>query len=164
MAAWAAATTSTTRLRQRRLLSCPRSRWSDELPEPDPLGRRTDNDLWARPGDRIDETISECARREVREETGIDVEVQGIMGRSDPGHVFSYDDGEVRQEFWICFSACPVAGTFTVGDESHDVRYFTSAEIPGWHMVESNWLRVTDHLETEGPRFVLDRCRDTQLG
>ncbi len=44
---------------------------------------------------------------------------------SDPGHVFAYDDGEVRQEFSICFSARPMAGTLTVSDESHDVRYFT---------------------------------------
>jgi ADP-ribose pyrophosphatase YjhB (NUDIX family) len=118
------------------------------------LQRRTDNNLWALPGGTMDigETISECARREVREETGLDVELQGIVGiYSDPGHVFAYDDGEVRQEFSICFSAHPVAGTLTVSDESHDVRYFTPAEIADLPMVESIRLRITDYLADRGP-------------
>ncbi len=118
------------------------------------LQRRTDNNLWALPGGTMDigETISECARREVREETGLDVELQGIVGiYSDPGHVFAYDDGEVRQEFSICFSARPVAGTLTVSDESHDVRYFAPAEIADLPMVESIRLRITDYLADRGP-------------
>ena len=118
------------------------------------LQRRTDNNLWALPGGTMDigETISECARREVREETGLDVELQGIVGiYSDPGHVFAYDDGEVRQEFSICFSARPVAGTLTVSDESHDVRSFTPAEIADLPMVESIRLRITDYLAERGP-------------
>ena len=118
------------------------------------LQRRTDNNLWALPGGTMDigETISECARREVREETGLDVDLQGIVGiYSDPNHVFAYDDGEVRQEFSICFSARPVAGTLTVSDESHDVRYFTPAEIADLPMVESIRLRITDYLADRGP-------------
>lgn len=118
------------------------------------LQRRTDNNLWALPGGTMDigETISQCARREVREETGLDVELQGIVGiYSDPGHVFAYDDGEVRQEFSICFSARPVAGTLTVSDESSDVRYFTPAEVADLPMVESIRLRITDYLAGRGP-------------
>ena len=118
------------------------------------LQRRTDNNLWALPGGTMDigETISECARREVREETGLDVELQGIVGiYSDPGHVFAYDDGEVRQEFSICFSARPVAGSLTVSGESHDVRYFAPAEIADLPMVESIRLRITDYLADRGP-------------
>lgn len=118
------------------------------------LQRRTDNNLWALPGGTMDigETISECARREVREETGLDVELVGIVGiYSDPGHVFAYDDGEVRQEFSICFSARPVAGTLAVSDESHDVRYFDPAEITDLPMVESIRLRITDYLADGGP-------------
>ena len=49
---------------------------------------------------KIGESIGDCARREVREETGLDVEIDSIVGLyTDPGHVFAYDDGEVRQEF-----------------------------------------------------------------
>ncbi|OWA04541.1 hypothetical protein B9W62_26460 [Streptomyces sp. CS113] len=66
----------------------------------------------------------ECAVRETREETGLDVEVVGIVGTySNPRHVFAYDDGEVRQEFSIRFLARPVGGRLTVSEESTDVRW-----------------------------------------
>jgi ADP-ribose pyrophosphatase YjhB (NUDIX family) len=44
--------------------------------------RRTDNDLYAIPGgaQEIGETISQTVVREVNEETGIDVDVTGLIG------------------------------------------------------------------------------------
>jgi len=36
---------------------------------------------------------------------------------SDRGHVIAYADGEVRQEFSICFTARIVGGQFTVSDQ-----------------------------------------------
>jgi ADP-ribose pyrophosphatase YjhB (NUDIX family) len=76
------------------------------------LQRRSDSGNWALPGGVMDigETLAGCAIREVREETGFDVRIERIVGiYSDPGHVFAYDDGEVRQEFSICL-ACTIAG------------------------------------------------------
>lgn len=100
----------------------------------------------------IGESIAECARREVREETGLDVELLGIVGiYSDPHHVFAYDDGEVRQEFSICFHARPFSGVLTVSDESHELRYFAAPDIDALPMVESIRLRVTDHLTNDKP-------------
>ena len=78
------------------------------------LIRRTDNGLWSLPGGGMEpgETVIGCAVREVKEETGIDVEVTGLVGIfSNPGHVVAYPDGEVRQGFSICVSARPVAGS-----------------------------------------------------
>jgi 8-oxo-dGTP pyrophosphatase MutT (NUDIX family) len=69
------------------------------------LQRRSDSGLWALPGGTMDigETFAQSAVRKVKEETGFDVQIQRIVGiYSDPGHVFAYDDGEVRQEFNIC--------------------------------------------------------------
>ena len=52
------------------------------------------------------ESIADAAVREVAEETGLTVEMTGSVGiYTDPGHVMAYDDGEVRQEFSVCFHA-----------------------------------------------------------
>ncbi len=69
------------------------------------LQRRRDNDLWALPGGGMEMTDSlpGTAVREVREETGLDVEITGLVGTySDPRHIIAYSDGEVRRQFNIC--------------------------------------------------------------
>ena len=61
------------------------------------MQRRVDNDLWALPGGRWTSArpSSRPPIREVREETGLDVEVDGIVGiYSDPRHIIEYSDGE----------------------------------------------------------------------
>src|ERR1700716_3498995 len=89
---------------------------------------RTDNDRWAIPGGAQDigETIAATVVREVKEETGIDVEVTGLIGiYSDPRHVIAYDDGEIRQQFSICFRARHLGGEPTTSSESKEVRWVT---------------------------------------
>ncbi|MCX4470810.1 NUDIX domain-containing protein [Micromonospora sp. NBC_01655] len=114
------------------------------------LIRRTDNGLWSLPGggQEIGEAVAETAVRETREETGISVEVVGMVGvYSDPGHVIEYSDGEVRQQFSLCFRAVPVSGTPTPSDESHEVRWVARDGLAALDIHPSTLLRITHGYE-----------------
>ncbi|MGW2853401.1 NUDIX domain-containing protein [Streptomyces sp. NPDC001215] len=96
------------------------------------LERRSDNGLWGMPGgvQEVGENIAGTVIREVLEETGIHVEVVGLVGIfTDPGHVIAFADGEVRQEFSLCFRARPVGGEIKVSSESFAVRWVPEAEL-----------------------------------
>jgi ADP-ribose pyrophosphatase YjhB (NUDIX family) len=57
------------------------------------LLRRPDSGRWTIPtgGLKKNETLTQCAIRECREETGLDIEVISLVGMfSDPGHVIAY--------------------------------------------------------------------------
>ena len=107
--------------------------------------RRTDNDLYSIPGGQLElgETLAEAAVREVREETGIECEVTGVIGLySDPKHVIAYDDGEVRQEFSICFRATPKGGALRTSDESKEVQWIKFEEIDKFKIHQSIRMRI----------------------
>ena len=88
----------------------------------------------------------------MREETGLEVEVERIVGiYSDPKHVFAYDDGEVRQEFSICFACRRISGDLDVSDESYEVRYFAPDAVTDLPMVDCIRLRITDFLDGSQP-------------
>jgi ADP-ribose pyrophosphatase YjhB (NUDIX family) len=122
------------------------------------LQKRTDNELWGLPGGamNIGESVGEAVIREVKEETTLDVEPTGVVGiYSDPGHVIAYADGEVRQEFSICFAARVVGGHIAVGDqESTEVRFVKPSEVDPLPMGQSTRLRIQHFLERRsGPFF-----------
>src|SRR4051794_36432433 len=81
----------------------------------------------------VGESIRDAAVREVEEETGVQVEVTGLVGiYTDPGHVMAYDDGEVRQEFSVCFHARHVSGEPRQDDvETKAARWVDPAEVAG---------------------------------
>jgi hypothetical protein len=80
------------------------------------------------------------------------VEITGIVGTySDPGHVFAYDDGEVRQEFSICLLARPLGGELRVSDESFEVAWADPADLDGLPMLASIRRRIDDWRAGKGP-------------
>lgn len=121
--------------------------------------RRSDNRLWALPGGAQDigETTREAAVREVREETGISIEITGLSGiYSDPRHVIAYDDGEVRQEFSIVFRGRPVgdSGAVRPSEESTAVAWVEPTDVPRLAIDRSMRLRIEHGLEDRAEPFL----------
>ncbi|MEV6729075.1 NUDIX domain-containing protein [Streptomyces sp. NPDC051364] len=121
------------------------------------MERRSDNGRWGMPGgvQEIGENIAGTVVREVREETGITVEVIGLVGIfTDPGHVIAFADGEVRQEFSLCFRARPVGGEIKVSSESFEVRWVPRSEVDSLDMSPTTRRRLEEGFrESPVPRI-----------
>lgn len=118
---------------------------------------RTDNNYWSIPGGGIKpgETVRDAAAREVKEETGIDCVVTGLVGiYSDPNHVAAYDDGEVRQEFSICLTTRMLGGTERTSDESADVRFTALEDLQAYEIHPSIRLRIQHYLERRSTPYI----------
>lgn len=121
------------------------------------LIERVDNGLWALPGGAQDigESVVQAARREVYEETGVDVEITGLSGiYSDPQHVIAYDDGEVRQEFSLCFHAKPVSGEPRSSSESRKARWVSPDSLQDVKIHPSMRLRINHALKHESQPYL----------
>lgn len=116
------------------------------------LIHKVDNDLWALPGGGHDpgESITDTVVREVREETGIDVEVTNLVGTyTNPRHVMAYDDGEVRQQFSLCFTGRWTGGGSPRedGTEAKEVRWVEAADLPRLRIHPSMRMRIEHALD-----------------
>lgn len=118
--------------------------------------RRADNDLYAIPGgaQEVGETISQTVVREVMEETGITAHVTGLIGvYSDPEHLIAFSDGEVRQEFSLCFRAQPVKGERRTSSESKEVLWVDPGKLDDLNIHPSIRLRIQHGLEHHAVPF-----------
>ncbi|GLZ78128.1 putative MutT/NUDIX-like protein [Actinorhabdospora filicis] len=118
------------------------------------LIRRSDNGRWSLPGggQELGESIRGAMVREAREETGLDVEVTGLVGvYSDPGHVVAFRDGEVRQEFVIVGRAVAVGGELAPDDDATEAAWFTPAELDGLDVHEAARVRIAHGLAGGAP-------------
>jgi 8-oxo-dGTP pyrophosphatase MutT (NUDIX family) len=122
------------------------------------LLRRPDNDLWTIPTGAVQrgETVAEAGVRECREETGLQVEITGLVGVfSTPDHVIAYMKGdkvkEVRQPINVCLHARPVGGELTRTKEAAEVAWVRAADLDGYDLHPAIRLRITHGLAAGQP-------------
>ncbi len=110
------------------------------------LALRRDIDWWNLPGGglEIGETVEEGVCREVREETGLEVEVEHLIG------VYSKPQ---KQEVVLTFQCRMTGGTLTSTEESRECRYFAPSAMPE-NTLPKHRQRVTDAL-LNSPHAVL---------
>jgi ADP-ribose pyrophosphatase YjhB (NUDIX family) len=112
------------------------------------LMQRADNAHWGLPGGYVEpgESVVQAAVREVREETGVQVEVGRLVGvYSDPAAmVIEYPDGRRVHAVNLCFEAAPVgAGPATTPDETLATGYFPWDALPE-PLVPIHKVRIED--------------------
>ena len=103
--------------------------------------QRRDNGAWQLPGGvlELDESPDAGVRREVREETGVDVEPQRLTGVYKNMNL-----GVVA----LVFRARVVAGTPTTKEESADVAWWTADQVAA-DMSEAFAVRILDALRND---------------
>jgi ADP-ribose pyrophosphatase YjhB (NUDIX family) len=113
------------------------------------LTRRADNGLWCVPGGAMEpgESAEECCRREVLEETGLEVRPERLIGvYSNRDQLVIYPDGNKVQIVVLSFEARIIGGTPGVREETTAIGYFTMEEIESMPMHGRHKERVLDAL------------------
>lgn len=102
------------------------------------LGHRHDIDWWNLPGGGMEagETVDEALRREVREETGLEVEVEQLVG------VYSKPQ---KQEVVLTFRCRVIGGTLQATEEIRENRYFAPDAVPA-NTLPKHRQRIEDAL------------------
>lgn len=115
------------------------------------LEKRSDSGIWGLPGGRIEpgESIQESAIREVKEETGLNVEITQLLGvYSEPEDriVTFLDNGDVVHLVDIIVEAKIISGELSCSHESEELKFFKPTALPS-ELVPSSLAPLQDFIE-----------------
>ena len=97
-----------------------------------------DKGLWTIPGGLVNvgEKVKEAAIREVKEETGLDAELDEVLALIDK--IVRDESGRIRYHFVIVdFSAHVVGGRLEASSDALDARWVKETEIMAYELTQS---------------------------
>lgn len=96
------------------------------------LQKRGDSNEWGFPGGAMElgESLEETAKREIFEETGLNVEVEHLIGVYSK-YSGEFPNGDQAQTITHFFQCKPIGGELNAdGIETLDLKYFTLDQVP----------------------------------
>lgn len=117
------------------------------------LAHRRDIDWWNLPGGGLElgETVDEAVRREVQEETGLEVEVESLVG------VYSKPQ---KQEIVLTFRCHVIGGTLVATEETRTSAYFAPNELPS-NTLPKHRQRIEDALLNQQSTIIRAQRKST---
>ena len=114
--------------------------------------RRSDCARWSLIGGglKVDETLRECFSREIKEETGIELQApNNFFIYDDPTRIVQYPDGNILRIITAVFvkELGVDENQLTVSHESLELKFFNFDEIKSLDIVETHKHIVNDYLD-----------------
>ena len=97
---------------------------------------------WSVPGGGVEwgEPLVEAVKREVREETGLEIEVEKVAGVYD---LITEGEGGVAYHYVIIdYFAHPIGGTLAPGDDAAEARWVTIEKLAEYELSNSLQVRL----------------------
>jgi hypothetical protein len=83
------------------------------------------------------------------------VEVTALTGiYTDPAHIVAFSNGEVRQQFSLCFTTRLTGGSLAIDHESTDIAWTHPDDITTLDMHPSMRLRISHYLEARSTPYL----------